>query len=317
MTADALPTRHQGTAPLSRRELRERERALAEQALADVTPASLEAEAFVPRQVSQRSSVEPAPAEAPVVPQQPSARPAPAPQAVQADEPEAPAPQSAEAGPDAAPDLAATTFTPEAGWEPAEVPELEPLPFAGPGAAATPAAFVDAFGSPAELMDAPVQPALPPLDVVQREILSLEERIAALPVAPWAVDLPDLVVGEPLCEPIAAAPSPAERRPTGDARATTPARTAAPRPAPRRPGPVPPSDDLLVRPPSPPQAVWGAWLGVAAIAIWAIGPIALGLGVWSLNAANREGHGKGRPVTALVGGAIGTLMGALFLAIGL
>lgn len=301
MTADALPTRRSlrdGTPPRSRRELRDLERVLAEQALDGITLADADVEAFVPQQVAAE------PAWVDVV-----GAVTPEPEPVWA-EPVLITPEPEPVMPE---------------WQ-LEVPELEPLPFTGPGgvtaAPVTPAEV--SYGSPAVLMDAPVLPALTPLEVVERQLVPLEERIAALPVAPWAVDLPGLeVLG---AEAVDAAPVPrtsalgAGQDPlpvpeAGAARRAALEPGSAPRPAQRRPAVM--TEDLLVRPESPWQAVWGAWIGVAAVVLWALGPVALGLGAWSYDRARKEGHGLGRPVTALVGGALGTLLGGLFLAIGL
>ena len=80
------------------------------------------------------------------------------------------------------------------------------------------------------------------------------------------------------------------------------------------PGPQPVPDDVLKVPAGRWQAVYGSWIGVAAIAVWALGPVALVLGVWALVQARAEGYGRGRPFAAIAGGAIGTILGVLFLA---
>lgn len=79
----------------------------------------------------------------------------------------------------------------------------------------------------------------------------------------------------------------------------------------RRPQPA--SDDVMKVPAGRWQAVYGAWIGAAAIVVWALGPIALVLGLWALVQARAEGYGRGRPVTAIVCGALGTIFGVLFL----
>jgi hypothetical protein len=81
-------------------------------------------------------------------------------------------------------------------------------------------------------------------------------------------------------------------------------------PAPR---PQPASGDVLKVPVGRWQAVYGAWIGVVAIVVWALGPIALVLGTWALVQARAEGYGRGRPFTAIVCGAVGTILGVLFL----
>ncbi|MCV2392718.1 hypothetical protein OEB99_00200 [Actinotalea sp. M2MS4P-6] len=429
MTADALPTRRElrdAERPLSRRDLRATERALS----------GLETEPEVPHQPA--APPQPAPqveleseAWAPQVELDPEAWAAQvelesevwAPQVELESEAWAPrveldsevwAPQMELDSEEWAPqvELDSEPWVPQQSAEPAASAEL--LAFgdlaASTGSASvarpmtgsttsvsTPGSGFDGeFGAPAVLMDAPVLPALPPIG---EDLRPLEERIAALPVAPWAVDLPELSAAELACEPIDV-PRPhapmddtlggdsagdtsdgfgselQQRRPlpqrpvqeggpeverpgrmstselasgrdpaAGSSRGLavlsprgsapssprTPAAvsprdpaTASPRDpapwaeAPTAPRPVKARDDLMPEfPPSPWQAVYGAWIGVAAIAIWALGPVAVVLGIWSLRLANQEGHGKGRPITALVGGAIGTVLGALFLAFGL
>jgi hypothetical protein len=189
--------------------------------------------------------------------------------------------------------------------------------------------------------------------------LTLAERLASLPVAPWAVDLEVLEGGyvEHPCEPVDSVPHPHEpvvetvppaapgraperardlslgtspARPTAqssDRSASTadapPARSAE-RPLPRANEHiptvgawVPPSHDVdpltaMRRQPGPPLATWGAWLGVAAAVAWFLGPVALGIGVWSMNVARQHDYSRARPLTAIVGGVIGTLMGIAF-----
>jgi len=62
----------------------------------------------------------------------------------------------------------------------------------------------------------------------------------------------------------------------------------------------------------PPLATWGAWLGLAAAVAWFVGPIALGIGVWTMNVARQHDYSRARPLAAIVGGVIGTLMGIAF-----
>ena len=233
-----------------------------------------------------------------------------------------------------------------------------------------PAVATDAFGMPAVFMNAPVLPALRPIEEIEAE-LSREAlggspagggpapdepfeppepagapgpaagssgpvapiggpvRPTAGPVEPVARRVeqrgpvaPSVPAGGPTArtfEPARAATVPSPRTVTsqrlGLEHAAAQAAPVAPWRRPRVPSPSPPPvpADALTIPAGRWQAVYGAWIGVAAIAVWALGPVALVLGLWALVQARAEGYGRGRPFTAIVGGAIGTVLGVLFL----
>jgi len=57
------------------------------------------------------------------------------------------------------------------------------------------------------------------------------------------------------------------------------------------------------------QAITAGYLGLLSLGIFFLGPVAIGFGVWALFVAQRQGsHGRGRAITGIVGGAIGTLV---------
>lgn len=57
------------------------------------------------------------------------------------------------------------------------------------------------------------------------------------------------------------------------------------------------------------QAVAAGYVALVAIVIWPLGPVALGLGLWALRRAAKEGtHGRGRAVFAVVVGVLATLL---------
>lgn len=64
------------------------------------------------------------------------------------------------------------------------------------------------------------------------------------------------------------------------------------------------------------QSVFAGYLGLFALAIWALGPVALGFGVWAMVRARSGGHGRGRAVFAIIGGLIGCVAGVWFLVSG-
>ena len=149
-------------------------------------------------------------------------------------------------------------------------------------------------------------------------------RGAKLAVRWIALDAPLAFPAEPIDGRAAAArPSPAPPRavPQPVAVPMSAPRLAAPRPAaqPVASAPVGPVEKhgMVIYPPSPWQAVLGMWVGIAAIAAWVLGPVALGLGIWTLQLASKGGHGKARPITAIIGGTLGTALGVLFLTIGI
>lgn len=60
------------------------------------------------------------------------------------------------------------------------------------------------------------------------------------------------------------------------------------------------------------QSVLAGYLGLAALLIWPLGPVAIVLGVVALRRA-RTGHGSGRAWFGIVGGLLGCVFGVLYL----
>ncbi|MDO8122219.1 hypothetical protein Q6346_12955 [Isoptericola sp. b490] len=220
-----------------------------------------------------------------------------------------------------------------------------------------PAAVTDGFGMPGTLMDAPVLPALRPIEEIEAELTQPARPDHAAVPGPRAVvpgpraAVPGAVApGSHAAAPGAVAPGshaalpdpravvPGPRaaltgpravtvasavvvpavgwQPAASAPLPTPPATARPatRPAPEGARTAPPHPvDVLSRPPGRWQAAYGAWIGIAAVLVWVLGPVALFLGGWSYLQARREGFGLGRPLTALVGGVLGTALGVIFL----
>jgi hypothetical protein len=113
--------------------------------------------------------------------------------------------------------------------------------------------------------------------------------VAAAPVPPAA----------PVAQPYAAAP--------GAAPGWAPQATAW-YPDPPRPGESP-RDALhwLIPVGRSWQSVVAGYLGLVAIVVWPLGPVALGFGVWAMRRAQDGGHGRGRAVLALVVGVLSTV----------
>jgi hypothetical protein len=61
------------------------------------------------------------------------------------------------------------------------------------------------------------------------------------------------------------------------------------------------------------QSIAAGYVAIFAMFIWILGPVALGLGLWALRTAARDGsHGRGRAVFAVVVGVLATCVcGAL------
>ena len=118
--------------------------------------------------------------------------------------------------------------------------------------------------------------------------------VAAAPVPPAA----------PVAQPYAAAPYAAA---PGAAPGWAPQATAW-YPDPPRPGESP-RDALhwLVPVGRSWQSVVAGYLGLVAIVVWPLGPVALGFGVWAMRRAQDGGHGRGRAVLALVVGVLSTV----------
>jgi hypothetical protein len=58
------------------------------------------------------------------------------------------------------------------------------------------------------------------------------------------------------------------------------------------------------------QAIVAGYLGLVALALWCLGPAAVGFGTWALVRRAREprAHGRGRAIFGVVAGTIGTVM---------
>ena len=61
------------------------------------------------------------------------------------------------------------------------------------------------------------------------------------------------------------------------------------------------------------QSVLAGYLGLAALLIWPLGPVAIVLGVLALRRARTGGHGSGRAWFGIVGGVLGSVFGVLSL----
>ena len=61
------------------------------------------------------------------------------------------------------------------------------------------------------------------------------------------------------------------------------------------------------------QSIVAGYVGLVALFLWALGPVAIGLGVLGLRRARSGGHGSGRSVFAIVAGTIASLLGAVTL----
>lgn len=64
------------------------------------------------------------------------------------------------------------------------------------------------------------------------------------------------------------------------------------------------------------QSVTAGYLGLFSLAIWVLGPVSIGVGIWALVRANHGGHGRGRAITGIVGGLLGTVILVAFAANG-
>ncbi|MEZ0446531.1 DUF2510 domain-containing protein [Cellulomonas sp. ICMP 17802] len=61
------------------------------------------------------------------------------------------------------------------------------------------------------------------------------------------------------------------------------------------------------------QSVAAGYVGLCALFIWALGPVAVWLGVLGLQRARSGGHGSGRAVFAIIAGVLGSVAGVAFL----
>jgi hypothetical protein len=63
------------------------------------------------------------------------------------------------------------------------------------------------------------------------------------------------------------------------------------------------------------QSITAGYVALIAIVAWFLGPVALGLGVWALVKASRDGsHGRGRAIFAVVVGLLASMLFAALLA---
>ena len=61
------------------------------------------------------------------------------------------------------------------------------------------------------------------------------------------------------------------------------------------------------------QSITAGYVGLLALGIWVLGPVAIWLGIWAMQKARAGGHGRGRAIFAIITGTLGTLFMALFL----
>jgi hypothetical protein len=61
------------------------------------------------------------------------------------------------------------------------------------------------------------------------------------------------------------------------------------------------------------QSVVAGYVGIVALFFWALGPVAILLGVLALRKAQHGGHGSGRAVFALVAGGLASVAGLFYL----
>ncbi|MFI2753905.1 DUF2510 domain-containing protein [Cellulomonas sp. P22] len=64
------------------------------------------------------------------------------------------------------------------------------------------------------------------------------------------------------------------------------------------------------------QSVTAGYLGLFSLAIWVLGPVSIGIGVWALARAKQGGHGRGRAITGIVCGLLGTTLMVWFVTTG-
>jgi hypothetical protein len=63
------------------------------------------------------------------------------------------------------------------------------------------------------------------------------------------------------------------------------------------------------------QSIAAGYLGIFALFIWVLGPVAVAAGVWALRVSSRGGaHGRGRAVFGIVAGALATVFLAVLIA---
>lgn len=64
------------------------------------------------------------------------------------------------------------------------------------------------------------------------------------------------------------------------------------------------------------QSIVAGYVGLFALLIWPLGPVAVGLGLWAIRKGSDGGHGRGRAVFAVVVGTAATVLLAYLLASG-
>ena len=61
------------------------------------------------------------------------------------------------------------------------------------------------------------------------------------------------------------------------------------------------------------QAITAGYVGLVALVVWPLGPVAIAFGIWAMSRARHGGHGRGRAVFAIVVGTAVTALGAYLL----
>jgi hypothetical protein len=56
------------------------------------------------------------------------------------------------------------------------------------------------------------------------------------------------------------------------------------------------------------QSVAAGYVGLLALGVWVLGPVAIGFGIAAVVAGSRGGHGRGRAVFALLSGVVATVL---------
>jgi hypothetical protein len=102
-----------------------------------------------------------------------------------------------------------------------------------------------------------------------------------------------------------------------DGRQWTTQTALVPAAAPRATG-AGPSDPVhwLLPTGRPWHSIVAGYLGIFALFVWVLAPVALGLGAWSLVESSRKGlHGRGRSTFAVIAGVLGCAFGIAFMAL--
>ena len=61
------------------------------------------------------------------------------------------------------------------------------------------------------------------------------------------------------------------------------------------------------------QSIVAGYVGLVALFLWILGPVAIAMGALGLRQARAGGHGSGRSIFAIVAGAVVSLLGLLVL----